>query len=141
MRTACCASALFLMSRCSRPCGLFTNSGAPRHPDADADMTARRAPGGAASARVASSLPASIPLLGDRHDAVMAWRGVEPVHVSQFLAELALVAEILPERRYLVNLCRDRYRFAVGLSAALLRGQVSLLPPAHTPELLRALKS
>jgi len=50
------------------------------------------------------------------------------------------VADALPERKYLVNLCSDRYRFAVGLAAALLRGQVSLLPPAQTPELMRTLK-
>jgi len=66
-------------------------------------MTARRAPGGAASVSVATSLPATIPLLGHRDNAVMAWRGAEAVRVSQFLAEVALVAEILPERRYLVN--------------------------------------
>ena len=82
----------------------------------------------------------AIPLLGHRGDGVMAWRGADAVRVSRFLADLAFVAESLPERRYLVNLCRDRYRFAVGLAAALLRGQVSLLPPAHTPEVLRALK-
>jgi len=103
-------------------------------------VSARRTPGGAVSSRVAISLSATIPLLGHRDDVVMAWRGGEPVHVSRFLSELAVVAEALPERRYLVNLCRDRYRFAVGLAAALLRGQVSLLPPAHTPELLRTLK-
>jgi len=103
-------------------------------------MNARRALDGATCPRVAISTSGTIPLLGHRGDAVMAWRGAEPVHVSRFLSELVLVAEALPERRYLVNLCRDRYRFAVGLSAALLRGQVSLLPPAHTPELLRTLK-
>jgi len=103
-------------------------------------MNPGRASGGTAPARVATSATATIPLLGHRDDSVMAWCGTEPVRVSRFLSELALVAEALPERRYLVNLCRDRYRFAVGLSAALLRGQVSLLPPAHTPELLRVLK-
>jgi acyl-coenzyme A synthetase/AMP-(fatty) acid ligase len=103
-------------------------------------MNSRRAPGGAVPSRVATASPSTIPLLGHRDDVVMAWRGAEPVRVSRFLSELALVAEALPERRYLVNLCRDRYRFAVGLAAALVRGQVSLLPPAHTPELLRTLK-
>lgn len=47
---------------------------------------------------------------------------------------------MLPSRQYLVNLCGDRYRFAVGLAAALMRDQVSLLPPAHTPQLLRSLQ-
>jgi 3-hydroxymyristoyl/3-hydroxydecanoyl-(acyl carrier protein) dehydratase len=84
----------------------------------------------------------AIPFLGHRdRSAVLAWRGERPVHVSDFLRDLAAVAAALPERRFLVNLCADRYRFAVGLAAALLREQVSLLPPAHTPELLRLLKA
>ena len=84
----------------------------------------------------------AIPFLGHRdRSAVVAWRGEQPLYVSDFLSDLAAVAAALPERRFLVNLCADRYRFAVGLAAALLREQVSLLPPAHTPELLRLLKA
>jgi len=83
----------------------------------------------------------AVPFLGHRERfAVVAWRGEQPLRVSDFLYDLAAVAAALPERRFLVNLCADRYRFAVGLAAALLREQVSLLPPAHTPELLRLLK-
>jgi acyl-coenzyme A synthetase/AMP-(fatty) acid ligase len=83
----------------------------------------------------------AIPFLGHRdNSSVVAWRGARPLRVSDFLSDLAALADALPDRRYLVNLCKDRYRFAVGLAAALLRDQVSLLPPAHTPELLRALK-
>ncbi len=83
----------------------------------------------------------AIPFLSHRdHSAVLAWRGGRPLRVSDFLRDLALVSAALPDRRFLVNLCADRYRFAVGLAAALLREQVSLLPPAHTPELLRVLK-
>jgi acyl-coenzyme A synthetase/AMP-(fatty) acid ligase len=83
-----------------------------------------------------------IPFLGHRdHSAVLAWRGDRAVRVGEFLGDLAAVSAALPDRRFLVNLCSDRYRFAVGLAAALLREQVSLLPPAHTPELLRLLKN
>jgi acyl-coenzyme A synthetase/AMP-(fatty) acid ligase len=39
-----------------------------------------------------------------------------------------------------VNLCSDRYLFAVGLVAALLRGQTSLMPPNALPETLRQLR-
>jgi acyl-coenzyme A synthetase/AMP-(fatty) acid ligase len=82
----------------------------------------------------------AIPFLSHKDlSAVIAWREGRPLYVADFLAELAAVADALPNRRYLVNLCADRFRFAVGLAAALLRGQVSLLPPAHTPELLSAL--
>lgn len=72
--------------------------------------------------------------------AIVAWRGRRPLRVSDFISDVQATAHALPERRYLVNLCSDRYRFAVGLAAALLRNQVSLLPPAQTPELMRALK-
>lgn len=83
----------------------------------------------------------NIPFLGHRdRSAVVAWRGNQPVCVDQFLSDLAVVSAKLPERRFLVNLCVDRYRFAVGLAAALIREQVSLLPPTHAPELLQRLK-
>ena len=72
--------------------------------------------------------------------AIVAWRGSQALCVADFLRDVAAVANVLPARRYLVNLCTDRYRFAVGLAAGLLREQVSLLPPAQTPELLRKLR-
>jgi len=40
-----------------------------------------------------------------------------------------------------LNACADRYRFAVGLGACLARGQVSLLPSTHTPEVIRQLRA
>src|SRR5258706_15052544 len=46
---------------------------------------------------------------------------------------------MLPERRHVLNLCADRYRFAVALGAALVRGQVSLLPPNQTLDLMERL--
>jgi acyl-coenzyme A synthetase/AMP-(fatty) acid ligase len=72
--------------------------------------------------------------------AIVAWRGRQALRVSDFVNDVAVVADALPARRYLVNLCADRYCFAVGLAAALLRDQVSLLPPTHAPELLRTLQ-
>jgi acyl-coenzyme A synthetase/AMP-(fatty) acid ligase len=45
----------------------------------------------------------------------------------------------LPKRRYMLNLCVDRYHFTVGFCAALLQRQVTLLPPHHQPILLRQL--
>ena len=51
---------------------------------------------------------------------------------------MAALAARLPDRAHVVNLCTDRYRFAVGFAAALVRGQVSLLPPQRTPDFLRS---
>jgi len=69
-------------------------------------------------------------------DEVVAFRGRRTVRVSEFLCDVRRVAESLPVRSHLVNFCDDRYRFVVGLGAALVRGQVSLLPPTQTPEML-----
>lgn len=69
-------------------------------------------------------------------DAIFAWRDGRPVGVNQFLRDVTQLAATLPDRRHILNLCADRYRFLVGFSAALLRRQISLLPPNHTPNLI-----
>lgn len=71
---------------------------------------------------------------------IVASRGGRIFTAADFLGDVARVAKILPPRRFLVNFCNDRYRFAVGLVAALLREQVSLLPPSQTPEMLGQLQ-
>ena len=48
---------------------------------------------------------------------------------TEFLAEAQRVADRLPNQAHAVNLCQDRYLFALGLVACLLRGIVTLLPP------------
>lgn len=83
----------------------------------------------------------AIPLISHRRpDDVIAWRGSRAATVAEFLGDVERVAEQLPSRRFLVNFCSDRYRFAVGLAAALARGQISLLPPNQAPEMLRQLE-
>ena len=57
-----------------------------------------------------------------------------------FLAEVRQVADGLPPGRHVLNLCADRYRFAVALCAAILADKVSLLPPNHSPELIERLR-
>src|SRR5438105_5666120 len=62
------------------------------------------------------------------------------VTAREWLAEVHALAEVLPQRRYLLNYCEDRYRFSVAFAAALLRGQTNLLPPSRAPEVLRRLR-
>jgi acyl-coenzyme A synthetase/AMP-(fatty) acid ligase len=82
-----------------------------------------------------------IPLIGAASAGeTLAWRGAHPVSAAQYLADAAALAARLPARGHVLNACADRYRFAVGLGAALLRGQVTLLPPDHTPETVRRLR-
>jgi len=70
---------------------------------------------------------------------VFAYREGRVIRIEEFLRDVWQLAAALPERRYIFNLCADRYRFAVGFSAALLRRQVSLLPPNETPDLIERL--
>jgi acyl-coenzyme A synthetase/AMP-(fatty) acid ligase len=57
----------------------------------------------------------------------------------QFLGDVQFVAARLPDAGHMVNLCSDRYRFAVGFFAALLRRQVTLLPSSEAAAPLAAL--
>jgi acyl-coenzyme A synthetase/AMP-(fatty) acid ligase len=80
-------------------------------------------------------------LLGFEHGAVFARRGGSAITREAFLGDVERLAALLPERQYLLNLCADRYRFAVGFAAALLRRQTSLLPPNLTSGLVRQMRS
>lgn len=83
---------------------------------------------------------AAIPLISHTDpDGVFAYREGKPVSVAQFLRHVACLAQALPEKRHILNLCTDRYRFAVGFAAAVLRGQTSLLPPNYTPSFVERL--
>lgn len=85
--------------------------------------------------------PALLPLIERADlDAPLAWRAGVAVSARRFLADVAAQAACLPAAGPLVNLCGDRYRFAVGLGAALLRGRTSLLPPNALPDTLARLR-
>jgi acyl-coenzyme A synthetase/AMP-(fatty) acid ligase len=82
-----------------------------------------------------------LPLLAHRDlDAPLAWRQGVAVSGRTYLADVARQAARLPDRGPLVNLCNDRYAFAVALGAALVRGHASLLPPDARPETLERLR-
>ncbi|NVK56208.1 MAG: acyl-CoA synthetase [Alteromonadaceae bacterium] len=54
-------------------------------------------------------------------------RGI--ITTNQFVAHVSLVAKSLPTGKYAINLCENRYLFLVGFCAAIMRGDVNLLPP------------
>ncbi len=56
------------------------------------------------------------------------------------MADVARIAGLFPAGKHLLNLCSDRYRFSVGLAAAMVAGKISLLPPNHTPAVIRQLR-
>ena len=71
-----------------------------------------------------------LPLLRARDLAApLAWRDGVPISGHAFLADVAAQAPLMPAQGAVVNLCNDRYAFAVALGAAMARGVASLLPP------------
>jgi acyl-coenzyme A synthetase/AMP-(fatty) acid ligase len=83
-----------------------------------------------------------LPLLADADPhAILAWQGGRPLRVAHYLADVAACADTLPGAGPAINLCQDRYAFAVALGAALQRGQPSLLPPNARPETLTQLSA
>jgi acyl-coenzyme A synthetase/AMP-(fatty) acid ligase len=76
-----------------------------------------------------------------RPDAVLAWREDRAITAAQFLQAVESLAARLPEVSHVLNLCSDRYHFAVALAAALLRRQCTLLPSTQAPEVLRKLRA
>ncbi|SBT07785.1 AMP-dependent synthetase and ligase [Candidatus Accumulibacter aalborgensis] len=82
-----------------------------------------------------------VPLLAHASlDEIFAYQPSGPVTVRSFLAAAATLAERLPAGRRFLNLCRDRYRFTVGLAAGLLDGRSSLLPTSQLPATLRQIQ-
>lgn len=84
----------------------------------------------------------SLPLLahGQAQDLVAVRHG-QSVTAGDFLADVRRLATALPPGRHVLNACADRYRFAVGLAAALLADKISLLPPTLTPEMVRQVQA
>jgi acyl-coenzyme A synthetase/AMP-(fatty) acid ligase len=72
---------------------------------------------------------------------VLAYRAGAPILVREFLADVRRVGAALGGGSHVLNVCGDRYRFAVGFAACLVAGKVSLLPSTRTPEVIAHLKS
>jgi acyl-coenzyme A synthetase/AMP-(fatty) acid ligase len=80
------------------------------------------------------------PLIGSySSEDVLAWEQGRPRTAKQFLADVSSMAVVLPDRPTVLNLVHRRYGFLVGLAAAILRHQVTLLPQNRTPEGMRRL--
>ena len=72
-------------------------------------------------------------------DDVVAWLPDGPRRVRDLIADARALAAHLPPGRHLLNVCQDRYRFAVGFTAGLLSGRVSLQPASQSAETLARL--
>ena len=84
----------------------------------------------------------ALPLIGGHGlDAVLAWLPTGPRRVRDFLADAQALAAQLPAGSALLNVCNDRYRFAVGFAAGLISGRVSLQPASQSAETLARIRA
>lgn len=72
-------------------------------------------------------------------DANLAWRPEGPVSVRTFLGDALAVAGVLPAGNWVLNLCENRYHFAVVFAACLLTGKTSLQPASQSAQTLAQL--
>ncbi len=76
-----------------------------------------------------------LPLLADADFArAFAWLRGREISAAEFLADVFALAERLPEAGYALNLCEQRYDFLVAFCAAIVVGQVNLLPASRAPQ-------
>jgi acyl-coenzyme A synthetase/AMP-(fatty) acid ligase len=66
--------------------------------------------------------------------AIAAWHGGVAVSRSTFARHVELTAAALPQTRWIVNRCANRYHFAVAFLAICRRGATNLLPPGVGPQ-------
>lgn len=82
----------------------------------------------------------TLPLLPDfSPDAVVAYRDGCAVRGDAFLRDVLALSGRLPPAGPVLNVCMDRYWFAVAFFAAIARGLVSLLPNSPATEHMAAL--
>jgi acyl-coenzyme A synthetase/AMP-(fatty) acid ligase len=72
-------------------------------------------------------------------ESVAAWRAGGSVTRARFEAHVAAVMRALPDTRWIVNRCANRYHFAVAFLAACRRGATNLLPPGVGPQATQGL--
>jgi acyl-coenzyme A synthetase/AMP-(fatty) acid ligase len=72
-------------------------------------------------------------------DDTLAWRPDGPVTVRAFLADAHVMSRTFPVGDWVLNLCEDRYHFAVVFAACLLAGKTSLQPASQSVQTLRRL--
>lgn len=79
------------------------------------------------------------PLPEAESDRTVAWCDGRPVSHARFVADVLTLVPRLPQRGQVLNLCQDRYHFAVALLAALQQDTLTVLPNSEAPAHLAAL--
>jgi acyl-coenzyme A synthetase/AMP-(fatty) acid ligase len=79
-------------------------------------------------------MPSGLPLLrtASLDTPLAVYRG-RTITAGEFVSAVEGFAASLPTSQHLVNLCENRYHFALAWTAAALRSQLTLLPPSKAP--------
>ena len=92
---------------------------------------------------IAQSLPAvgTAPLVAHQDAAAIVafYRGAS-VPLARFLIDVARATAVLPDCKYVLNACANRYHFAVGLAAVAASGRMSVLPSSYASGSIRQLQ-
>ncbi len=82
------------------------------------------------------------PLIGKRSpQSILVWRPEGVVTTQEFLRQVHHVSRQLPEGKWLLNMCTDRYHFAVVFMAGLLSGKTSLQPSSQSVGTLQSIQA
>lgn len=73
-------------------------------------------------------------------DAIIAYMQSHVMTAHDFLRDCFGLAMRLPTKPYLLNFCKNRYLFAVGMGAAALNRQAMLLPPTYNQGMISQLQ-
>ncbi|MCG7924980.1 MAG: AMP-binding protein [Candidatus Thiodiazotropha taylori] len=90
-------------------------------------------------AQPALNSPIHCSMLVHHPQQLAAWHRGAGISAAQFYQDVAKLAAQLPEAGEVVNLCEDRYHFAVSFAAAIVRQQVTLMPSNNTPGAVNSL--
>ncbi|MCG7871813.1 MAG: AMP-binding protein [Candidatus Thiodiazotropha lotti] len=90
-------------------------------------------------AQPALNSPIHCSMLVHHPQQLAAWHRGAGISAAQFYQDVAKLAAQLPEAGQVVNLCEDRYHFAVSFAAAIVRQQVTLMPSNNTPGAVNSL--
>ena len=82
-----------------------------------------------------------LPLLtNSKPDNPIFWFQDEVITHEKFLSDVSCITENLNQQQYAINLCEDRYLFALAFAACMQQNQVCLMPASHAEKEIEALE-
>lgn len=79
-------------------------------------------------------------LMHSSPDAIISVQNGQAMTCTQLLSYVYAVSKRLPDEKFVLNLCEDRFRFLISFGAALLKKQITLMPPGRSQKQLQDIK-